>query len=286
MNKFIVVLIYLVLSPIIGGLLDGLDRIISARMQGRVGPPLLQPFYDVSKLFHKEKIEVNRLQGFLLLCFFAMQVLTGCMFFAGMDILFCFFVLSTGATFLIFAGAVTSSPYSNMGTSREMIQMLAYEPAVLLACVGFYLANKTFNVNEIIMANHSSIMYLPGFFIAFVFILTIKLRKSPFDLSASHHPHQELVKGITTEMGSNNLAIFTITEWYEKIFLLGVVGLFFVNSNPISYAVAVVAILAVCFLETLIDNTCARVKWDVMLKSSWIVTLLAAGVNLLILMLI
>ena len=197
-----------------------------------------------------------------------------------------FFVLSTGATFLVFAATVTNSPYSTMGASRELLQMMAYEPAILLTCVGMYLATGTFNVNEIIRKPISAIVILPGFFFAYVFILTIKMRKSPFDLSASHHPHQELVKGVTTEIGAKNLAIFTITEWYENIFLLSVVGLFIVNNNPISYVAAVAVILVVCFLETLIDNTSARVKWDVMLKSTWVITLLAAGVNFLILMFI
>ena len=38
---------FAVLGPVVGCLLSGLDRKISARMQGRVGPPLLQPYYDV-----------------------------------------------------------------------------------------------------------------------------------------------------------------------------------------------------------------------------------------------
>ncbi|MBF0207658.1 MAG: NADH-quinone oxidoreductase subunit H, partial [Oligoflexia bacterium] len=41
------VFLYLFLAPIFGGLVAGADRIISARLQSRVGPPLLQPFYDV-----------------------------------------------------------------------------------------------------------------------------------------------------------------------------------------------------------------------------------------------
>ena len=41
------------IAPVVGCLLAGLDRIISARMQGRVGPPILQPYYDVRKLFEK-----------------------------------------------------------------------------------------------------------------------------------------------------------------------------------------------------------------------------------------
>lgn len=284
--RILIVIGYLLLAPIVGGLLDGLDRKISARMQGRIGPPLLQPFYDVYKLFHKQIITVNPAQTFLVECFCLTQIFTGCLLFAGFDVMMCFFVLSTGATFLVFAASVTHSPYSSMGAQRELLQMLAYEPAVLLTCLGFYLASGTFNVAEIANTDHALLLKLPGFFIAFVFCLTIKMRKSPFDLSTSHHAHQELVKGITTEIGSKNLALYHITEWYENVFLLGIVGLFVANKNPMSILAAIVLVLAVCFLETLIDNCSARVKWDTMLKSAWIVTILTAGLNLLILMLV
>ena len=47
MIKLFFVLAYLILSPLIGGLLDGADRILSARMQRRKGPGILQPFYDL-----------------------------------------------------------------------------------------------------------------------------------------------------------------------------------------------------------------------------------------------
>lgn len=286
MTQVLLVAGYILLAPLIGGLLDGFDRKISARMQRRVGPPLLQPFYDVIKLFSKQVIIVSRSQIFFLLSYFVLIVLTGAMFFAGTDILLCFFVMSTGATFLYFAGMVTSTPYSTMGANRELLQMLAYEPAVLLTCVGFYLAEGTFNVDEIATSQYSAIMYLPGFFIAFVFILTIKMRKSPFDLSTSHHMHQELVKGLTTEMGARNLAIFQVTEWYENVFLLGVVGLYIINRSSYSLIAVAVVLLLTYFLEILIDNTSARVKADTMIKLSWGVTIFTAGINLIILMII
>ncbi len=282
----ILMIAYVLLAPFIGGFLEGLDRKISARMQRRVGPPVLQPFYDVKKLLNKQTISVMTAQTFLLITYMVLMVLTGAMFFYGTDILMCFFVMSTAATFLYFASVVTSSPYSSIGAQRELIQMMAYEPAVLLTCVGFYLAAGTFNVSEIASHDISYILQLPGFFIAFVFILTIKMRKSPFDVSTSHHAHQELIKGITTEMGSKNLAIFQITEWYENVFVMGVVGLFFINSSVTSIIGAIAAILVVYFLEVLIDNSSARVKWADMLKISWIVTLFSAGVNLIILMII
>ena len=286
MNTGVLVIGYLLLAPLIGGLLEGIDRKISARMQRRVGPPLLQPFYDVIKLFKKQVIAVAPAQTFCLISYLALMVLTGCMFYAGQDILLCFFVLSTAATFLYFAAVVTSSPYASVGANRELIQMMTYEPAVLLTCVGFYLAEGTFNVGEIARSSMSNIVMLPGFFVAFVFILTIKMRKSPFDVATSHHMHQELVKGLTTEMGAQNLAIFQITEWYENVFLMSVIGLFVVNRDPVSIAVAIAVVLVVYFLEILIDNSSARMKWEEMLRITWIFTLFTAGVNLLVLMLV
>ena len=285
-TKIILVLCYILLAPFLGGILEGFDRKISARMQGRVGPPIRQPFFDVIKLFKKQYIVVVHSVHFLLLSYLAFMILTGAMFFAGADLMLCFFILSTAATFLYFAAVITNSPYSTMGSQRELVQMMAYEPAVLLTAVGFYISTGSFNVRTIIQQDYSLIMKMPGFFIAFVFIMTIKMRKSPFDTAASHHPHQELVKGITTDMGSKNLALFSITEWYENVFLMGVVALFIVNKNPWSYLAAVLVILAIYFLEILIDNTSARMKYELMLKMTWIVTLLTAGVNLLILMLI
>ena len=110
--KIIMVVCYLVLAPFIGGLLEGIDRKVSARMQRRIGPPILQPFYDVKKLLHKEKIATVKSQSFLLNVYFVFMVITGVMFFAGQDLLMCFFVLSTAATFLYFASVISSSPAS------------------------------------------------------------------------------------------------------------------------------------------------------------------------------
>ena len=277
---------YLVLAPFLGALLDGADRIVSARMQGRKGPPLLQPFYDLAKLFSKQMLAVNNAQLFLNLIYLVFLAVAGCMLFAGADILMSLFILSTADMFLVMAAASDSSPYSSMGASREMLQMMAYEPMTLLLAVGFYLATGSFHVGDIIQMPVSPILMLPGVLVGFFFITAIKLRKSPFDLSTSHHAHQEMVKGITTEMAGPTLAIMNIAEYYEMILMLGVMALFFLNSSWWSWPAAIAACLLLFFLETLWDNVSARVKWKTLLKSCWIVTLLAGGLNILILMLI
>ncbi|SDZ99504.1 ech hydrogenase subunit B [Pseudobutyrivibrio sp. ACV-2] len=284
--RIILAICYIVGAPVVIGLLDGFDRKLSARMQGRRGPSVLQPFYDLKKLFEKEFLSANIMQLFMIRSYLCFIVLSGILFFAGFDLLLVVFALSTSAMFLILASTTTHSPFSTQGTHRELIQIMACEPMELLVAVGFYLATKpkTFNVANIVLnSNYSNIVFLPGFFIGFVFILTIKFRKSPFDIATSHHAHQEVIKGVTSEMVGKEYAMVTLAEWYENAILYGIVGLFLINKNPFSIIGAIAVILAVWFLEILIDNTSARVKWQLMLKLAWGVTLVAAGMNLFLL---
>ena len=285
MVKVVFVLAYLILAPFLGALLDGVDRIISARMQRRKGPGLLQPFYDLGKLFSKEMIAVNDVQFLLNLSYLVILMIAGCMLFAGADLLMVLFILSTADMFLIMAASSDSSPYANMGASREMLQMMAYEPLTLLIAVGFYLTTGSFQVSDIIRADTSAVLWMPGLLVGFMFTAAIKFRKSPFDLSTSHHAHQEMVKGLTTEMSGTTLAIMNIAEYYEMVLLFGIFSLFFINSTWWSWIVAILSCGVIFFMETLWDNISARVKWKTLLYSCWVVTLVAGGVNILILML-
>ena len=283
MIRIILGVLFVLLAPVAGGLIAGIDRKISARMQGRKGPSILQPFYDLFKLFSKETVIVNSLQNFLAIGFLVFIIFTGVLFFTGGDLLLVFFALTLSAIFLVMCASSANSPYSSMGAQRELVQMMAYEPMVLIVAIGFYMATGSFSVKEIITCDVPAIAYVPGVFLGYLFILTIKLRKSPFDLSTSHHGHQEMVKGLTTELSGNMLAIIELSHWYENVMLVGIIGLFIVTSAWWSWIIAI-AVCAFCyFLEILIDNSDARVKWQTMLKLSWIIAFILGILNLLIL---
>ena len=270
--------LFLVLAPVAGGLIAGIDRKITARMQGRVGPPILQPFYDVGKLFEKERVVVTTAQNFYVLAYLVFIALSGAIFFAGGDLLLVVFAFTLAHVFLVLGAYAVHSPYSHIGAERELIQVMAYEPMIILVVVGFYMVTGSFFVDAIAAATVPAIAYLPGVFIGFAAILTIKLRKSPFDISTSHHAHQEIVKGITTEFSGSTLAQIEIAHWYENIFLLGLVYLFFAW-NPV---IAIIAVAVTYVAEIYIDNVTARVRWQAALKSGWLAALLGIA-NLAIL---
>jgi formate hydrogenlyase subunit 4 len=275
-------LAYLILAPILGGLIAGMDRKITAKMQGRVGPPLFQPFYDVLKLFEKEKVVVSRSQNFYVLAYVVFMLFTGALFFSGGDILLVIFALTLAHVFLVLGAYSVNSPYSYLGAERELIQIMAFEPMIILTTVGMYMVSKltieggSFRVWDIATLTTPVIYYIPGLFLGFIYVLTIKLRKSPFDLSTSHHAHQELVKGLTTEFSGSTLGRIEIAHWYETVLLLGFVYLFF-GFNPL---LAIAVILIAYFFEIFLDNTSARVKWPLALTSSWAIAAVLGLVNI------
>lgn len=278
MNWLIGAVLFLILAPIAGGLIAGIDRKITARMQGRVGPPLLQPFYDVGKLFEKERAVVTTAQNFYVLAYLIFIALSGALFFAGGDLLLIVFAFTLAHVFLVLGAYAVHSPYSHIGAERELIQLMAYEPMIILAVVGFYMVSGSFYVTDIVTTTVPAILYLPGVFLGFAVILTIKLRKSPFDISTSHHAHQEIVKGITTEFSGSTLAQVEIAHWYENVFLLGFVFLFFAW-NPI---LGIIAVIVTYLAEIFVDNVTARARWQAALKSGWLAAVLGI-VNLAIL---
>jgi len=266
----------ILLAPVLGGLLVGIDRKLTARLQGRVGPPIIQPFYDLLKLLGKESIGVAADQLVYAVLHLGLIVSALVLFVLGGDFLLILFLLTFGIVALILGAMSVSSPYSRIGAQRELISLLAYEPVLVAMVLGVYFTTGSFRLEEVLRYPKFLILELPLVFMAMLFALTIKLRKSPFDFSTSHHGHQEIVKGITTEFSGPTLAVLEMAHWYELVLLLLMVGLFFAQNLLLACVAALLSYLA----EIVLDNVTARLTWKVMLRYAWTVGLLMAVINL------
>ena len=277
METLLLIIFGRIVAPLLGGLISGVDRKITARFQSRFGPPILQPFYDVAKLFGKVKVINNFWQVFCAWVYLIAAALSVGLFFAQSDLLLIFFVQAIGAVFLVMGGLASPSPYSQVGAHRELIQVLTYEPLIILVFAAIFMVTGTFRIDEILAYKEPLLIKLPLIFVVLGYVLTIKLRKSPFDFSTSHHAHQELVKGVLTEFSGPYLGIIEIAHWYETVLILGICALFWHTSF-----VGVVLLLVSTYLaEILIDNTMARMTWRWMLKYVWSVGLVMSFVNLI-----
>ena len=275
-SDILMAIIVLIGAPIIGCLASGIDRIITARLQGRVGPPILQPYYDVRKLLSKDNMIVNPSQNLYVVVYLVFMILSLLMLVFKQDILMIIFVYTVSSIALIVGGMSTGSPYARVGSSREIMAILAYEPILILYALAIYLLTGTFKLSAVTDASTPMLVYTPLIFIAMIVVLNIKVKKSPFDYSTSHHGHQELVKGMTTEYSGPGFAGIEIAHFYEYVFLTGLIFLFWAVNPLIGAIISILAYL----LVIVIDNITARVYWQWMLKLSWSVLLIISIVNI------
>ena len=262
-----IVILAIVITPLIGGLLKGADRILTARMQGRIGPPLLQPFYDVIKLFNKSNLVAGKPQMIFIFSYLLLIITAVVLFALGHDLLVTMFVLFFGSLGLPLAALSVKSPYSQIGGHRELLQFLAYEPILLLAAIAMAQKASGFPVSTMISYGHPLLPSLWPTFIALLIGMIIIMRKSPFDISSSEHAHQEIVRGVLTEFSGPYLAIVEIAHWYEQVLILALLGLFWASGSL--FWISVPLALAAWFVVLVIDNVVSRLTWTRMVAYSW-----------------
>jgi formate hydrogenlyase subunit 4 len=127
-------------GAIVGLAYLGIDRVLVARMQARVGPPLAQPFRDISKLMMKESIIPNGSLRWLfqfapIMCVMGSAALLlyiplfgqPALFEGSGDAILIIYLLTIPSLALVAGGFASSSPYASVGAQREMVVMIGYE---------------------------------------------------------------------------------------------------------------------------------------------------------------
>lgn len=268
-------ILMVILAPVAGGLLYGFERIVKARMQRRVGPPLLQPFYDFLKLAGKRKIIVHSAHALLgIMHFFALWCALAVLILGGDLILVIFLHLLSGGL-LILAGFSTRSIFSHLGANRKAISLLAYEPVLILIAVTMFMITGSFNTQEIAKYPEVLLFKMPLAFVALLLVLPIKLEKSPFDVASAH---QEVTGGVELEYsGLFYEAVFT-ARWLDYVFCYTLVFLFAGNHLLLGTALVIFVFL---FINAL-DNATARVNYRQMLRFSLAVAGTLSFINLVL----
>jgi NADH-quinone oxidoreductase subunit H len=263
-----------------GALLSWFDRKITARVQFRKGPPLLQPFYDFFKLLLvKETIlpEQGSPVLFLLAPVFAVFGAT----MAGTFILLPLFNISTGfrgdllvifylltiPSFSYIMGALASgNPLAAVGGSREMKLILSYELTFLLVIAGVIMkCDQQIDLGSVIKTQQAGTAFIGSasgiiLFIVTIFCIQAKLALVPFDMPEAE---AEITEGITIEYSGAAYAMIKLTR-YIMLFILPaflvalLMGGF--SFNGINILWSLLKLLGIVLLLTLIRNTNPRLK--------------------------
>ena len=294
-------------AAVIGLLLAGIDRKILARMQKRVGPPLLQPFYDFFKLMGKETIvpqAANRTAYKLapiagmasLAVLMAFIPVFGFSAFSGTaDLIVILYLLTIPAVALIVGGSASGSPFAGIGISREMVTMIAYELPLVMVLLA--VAKKVggsslcFSFSQIIdfQSAHGCLIshwaLIPAA-IALLLVIPAEVGSQPFDVAEAE---TEICEGPLIEYSGAPLGVFKLntaikmfvmTALFTNLFLGGINTGVIVLDAVIEVLICA-AITIICM--TLIHASTARLKVEHLFKFYWTVV---AGLSALSLILV
>ena len=276
-NPWVYSLLVVVLTPFAGALLTSIDRKLTARMQGRIGPSWFQPLYDVAKLFSKKPMALHRPQLIYATLHLVFMVVAVVQLALGCDLLMVLFVQAFSIICLVLGGMSVRSPYSWIGSQRKIMQLLGVEPVFLVMILALYLRNGSFLGSALFSKSEPLLISMPLMFLAFLCAIAIEMEKSPFDLASSHHAHQEVVKGVTLEYSGPFLGIIEIAHFYEIAFFFGLMMAFWHTC----FIMAVIVALAGLIFMTVLDNSFARLTPNWMLRFMWTVPLSMALANLI-----
>lgn len=259
MNNWLIPVLLIITAPLLGGLLTGTERKLRARMQRRIGPPVLQPFYDFMKLADKRRMIVHSAHAFLgfmhfISLWFALAVLL-----LGGDLLLVIFLHLLSAGLLILAGFSTRSVFSHLGASRSAVSILAYEPVLILIAITFFVETGSFNAAAVFQQQEPLLYRMPLAFVALLLILPVKLQKSPFDVASAH---QEITGGAELEFSGIFYEALYTARWLDHIFCYTLVWLF---AGATIWLGAALVLFTFFYLNAL-DNSSARVSYAQMLR--------------------
>ncbi len=289
------------------------DRKLIAKMQNRIGPPLMQPFADLIKLLAKEDIvpEAADRAMFAVAPLIAFAgVLASAIYvpmwsfqaansFAG-DLIVVIYLLTLPAFALFLGGWYSTNPFATIGATRVLSQLFGYEVPFFLACLGPALAAGSWSISEITLQQADGGWFIaaaPLSFVVAMIALIGKLERVPFDIPQAK---QEIVTGPEVEYTGRRLALWKLTFLTETIVGAALISALFLGgphlwgipydamapwlAGLVGVIVVGVKILLIVFFLSLTQAAMARIRIDQMVRWCLLWLGIPALVNLGIIM--
>lgn len=276
------------LTAIIGLLASWIDRKVTAKVQYRVGPPLLQPLIDIVKLLGKETLipTGSSKMTFLIapVIGFASVILVSTLLwinniypaksFLG-DLIVVLYLLVIPSISIIMGGFASRNPLASLGASREMKLILSYElPFILAILVTVIKSGFTFRLGEILTFQAQNGAFARSWsgtlaLIVAIICMQAKLALVPFDIPEAE---TEIVGGPLIEYSGSGLAIYRLMKnmlMFTVPFFLIIVFMGGLRFDGIHLLYGVLKYIGLVALMTVIRNTNPRVRIDQAVKFFW-----------------
>lgn len=273
------------MSGVAGLFLSWLDRTVTARLQYRVGPPLLQPFIDMVKLSGKELLIPKGASKLTFLSaplfgFVAAMIVSALLCLVNLwpektffgDLIVAIYLLVLPSLSIIIGGFASRNPLASIGASREMKLVMAYELpfiiAILVPVIKTGLAIRLGDMIHYQLLNGAVISGISGIisFIIILLCIQAKLGLVPFDVAEAE---TELAGGALIEYSGPALAFFKLTKAMMLFILPYFMTVVFVGGIHLDNLKGIWTFVGVVVLIVVIRNTNPRLRIDQILRFFW-----------------
>ncbi|MCD5408130.1 NADH-quinone oxidoreductase subunit H [Candidatus Bipolaricaulota bacterium] len=299
----------------------GFDRKLAARMQGRIGPPIRQPFLDLGKLLVKETVVPRTAVRwvFNLMPFLALVAAGTVLLYLPVgpfkpvlsgygDVIVVLYLLALPAIAMALGGFASGSPYGVVGAQRELVMLMSYEfpLAVVIVALAWRVAGlgagPAFSLATLAaqplwaQVGPLGVLGLALLLVALLVVTPAELSKIPFDIPEAE---TEIAGGLMVEYSGVNLALFYLADAIKTIAMAALVVALFIPygiSGPLGIGGIGGQILDVAFFflkmfvvmfaaVTTVRVAFARLKVDQIARGFWIPLTAVALAGLLLLVL-
>ena len=278
-----------VLVVLLAPLFEGIVRKAVARLQGRYGPPVLQPYRDLAKLFRRTLLTKpittsDALYSFAPVIVFATIVVVAALvptFVARpltlADILVIFYLMALIRFVYSIASFNVANPFAVVGSAREHLLTLGVEPAALLAAIVAVLSVSSPSVSGVSISIPNVLLEYHWWFIpallGFIAALLADLALPPFDVAEAE---QEISEGLLAEYGGPLLGLYKLAINCKRLVLLNLLfALFLPFGMAVNYtavelaiglAVYIFKVIAAAIILSLMVAMAARLKMHDVVK--------------------
>ena len=264
-------------------LLQGVVRKLTARIQSRQGPPLLQPYFDLLKLLGKEDIESGEtpgMQRFVALLSLATVLAVACLLPMGFgapmnaagDVILLIYLLTLCCISTLLAGMAAGSTYSLIGVSREMMTMITLEPLLAVAIIVGAVHARSLRLDAVLSGSVYTSSGIPwsGLLMVAVMLLSFPafVQRVPFDIAEAE---TELMEGPLLEYSGPKLALFQYSHMARLIIYSALFAALFLPWGaqlhfPLGWLLFWTKVFAMVLLVTVVAATHARYRIDQALR--------------------
>jgi NADH-quinone oxidoreductase subunit H len=261
------------------------ERKAVALMQGRIGPPFMQPFFDFIKLLGKTTPPRSGVSGLLMKAWplIAVSAAAGAVGllpvlpssggFEG-DLILLLALLEVPSMCIIAAGFSSRSIFGEIGSAREAVLSVSYNVVFLLAIISIAASQHTFRLEALAHLPASPLQILG--IVAILACLPAKLHINPFSLP---NAEQEIYSGPMTEYAGPELAMWELShglEWVAATGLVATLAAPYFTTWWLAALVFVAISFGVVLLLSVLAAATARLQIDTTVRFYWQCTLIFA----------